>query len=68
MPFEELPEPDTEQRARIQKMATASRALKNRTTIDQTGILSEVMRDFRRTMNQIIMEETINYQDEREFL
>ena len=39
MPFEELPEPDTEQRARIQKMAMASRKLKNRTTIDQTGIL-----------------------------
>ena len=68
MPFEELPEPDTEQRARIQKMAMASRALKSRTQIDQTGILSEVIRDYRRTMNQIIMEETINYQDEREFL
>ena len=68
MPFEELPEPDTEQKNRIQKMATASRALKNRSTIDQTNIMSEVIRDFRRTMNQIIMEETINYQDEREFL
>ena len=31
MPFEELPEPDTEQRGRIQKMAMASRALKGRT-------------------------------------
>ena len=61
MPFEELPEPDTEQRSRIQKMAMASRALRTRTTIDQTGILSEVIRDYRRTMNQIIMEETINF-------
>lgn len=68
MPFEELPEPDTEQRARIQKMAMAAKALKSRSQIDQTGILSEVIRDFRRTMNQIIMEETINYQEEREFL
>lgn len=68
MPFEELPEPDTEQRGRIQKMATASRALKNRQTVDQTNILSEVIRDYKRTMNQIIMEETINYEDEREFL
>lgn len=68
MPFEELPEPDTEQRARIQKMAMASRALKNRSSIDHNGILSEVIRDFRRTMNQIIMEETINYSEERDFL
>ena len=68
MPFEELPEPDTEQRGRIQKMATASRALKNRQTVDQTNILSEVIRDYKRTMNQIIMEETINYDEEREFL
>ena len=51
MPFEELPEPDTEQRARIQKMAMACRELKNRSSIDHNGILSEVIRDFRRTMN-----------------
>lgn len=40
-------------------MATASRYLKQRQNVDTTGILIEVNLDFGRTMNQIIMEKTM---------
>ncbi len=40
-------------------MATASRYLKSRQSVDTTGILIEVNLDFGRTMNQIIMEKTM---------
>lgn len=40
-------------------MATASRYLKSRSSVDTTGILIEVNLDFGRTMNQIIMEKTM---------
>lgn len=59
MPNQELPELDSEQVSRILHMATASRYLKSRQNVDTTGILIEVNLDFGRTMNQIIMEKTM---------
>jgi dynein heavy chain len=59
MPTEELSELDPEQISRIISMATASRYLKSRGSVDTTAIMFEVNQDFARTMNKIIMEKTL---------
>ena len=64
MPVQELADLDTEQRSRILKMALASRELKGKQQVDTNNILFEVKLDFHRTMNQIIMEETMRKPEE----
>ena len=64
MPVQELADLDTEQKARIMKMATASRELKQKQNVETTNIFFEVKLDFHRTMNQIIMEETMRKPEE----
>jgi dynein heavy chain len=59
MPTEELSELDPEQISRIINMATASRYLKQRQNADPATIMLEVNQDFSRTMNKIIMENTL---------
>jgi dynein heavy chain, axonemal len=67
MPFDGLNELDTEQRGRILKMAMAAfNNVKNKSQIEQHDILNEVIRDYKRTANQIVMEETMKTEDERE--
>ena len=46
------------------KMATASRELKQKQNVETTNIFFEVKLDFHRTMNQIIMEETMRKPEE----
>jgi len=58
MPTQELPELDSEQVSRIISMAKNCRYLKPK-TVDTGPIMSEVNLDFARTMNQIIMEKTV---------
>lgn len=64
MPQQQLPELDTEQVNRIQHMAMSSKYLKERQPVETTGILFEVSVDFGRTMNQIIMEKTMEKPEE----
>lgn len=59
MPTEELPEIDQEQSMRIFRMATDSRYLKSRTNVETAGIIFEVNQDYFRTMNKIIMDQTL---------
>jgi len=59
MPQQGLPELDTEQVNRIVHMALSSKYLKERAPVETTSILYEVQVDFGRTMNQIIMEKTM---------
>jgi hypothetical protein len=52
----ELPELDSEQQSRINKMATASRYLSSKGSFENNPIVTEVNLDFGRTMNWIIMD------------
>jgi len=65
MPNQELLELDSEQQTRILHMATACRYLKSRPKEpDTTSILIEVNLDFTRTLNQIIMDKTMEKPEE----
>lgn len=65
MPQQGLPELDTEQVNRIVHMALSSKYLKERAPVETTSILYEVQVDFGRTMNQIIMEKTMEKPEEQ---
>lgn len=64
MPQQGLPELDTEQVNRIQHMSLSSKYLKERMPVETTSIMFEVQLDFGRTMNQIIMEKTMEKPEE----
>lgn len=66
MPFDGLNELDTEQRGRILKMAMSAFSAKAKNSIEQHDILNEVIREYKRTANQIVMEETMKTDDETE--
>jgi dynein heavy chain len=62
MPKDELPELDSEQSHRIIEMAKSSKYIKDmmkKSPVDHALILADVGLDFGRTMNQIIMEKTM---------
>ena len=57
MPIQDLPELDTEQVNRIKKLSTEVQPLKkSEQSVDPSTILSEVQKDYQRTMNKIIFD------------
>jgi len=56
MPTDDLPELDPEQQNRIKSMAESCRYLKTKTNLDFSTIMTEVQKDYQRTMNKIIFD------------